>query len=167
MSTLISPNRGPNPTRPVGPSRAQGLPCGRIIERTTTVTREYVIETASRARSAPPSPRWTDDELLRHPFDSGQASTDSAGAAGSAGTAGPTDGSVRAPGGSVGAVDSTGAVVTLGTIDRLIIRLGAWLVGVGRRRAMHPGPSPEDIAARLDEAKDRDLRRFAGVPHSR
>ena len=145
MSTLTSPSRGPNPTRPVGPSRAQGLPCGRIIERTTTVTREYVIETASRARSAPPSPRWTDD---------------------SAGSTGATDDSVGTTEGSVGAVDPTGAVVTLGTIDRLIIRLGAWLVGVGRRRAMRPGPSPEGIAARLDEAKNRDLRLFAGVPHS-
>lgn len=118
MSTLIYPIRPQ--TFPRGP--------GRIVERTTTTTREIFLDDAraTMLRAGPASPRGP--EMAAQPQSS------------------PSDMRLRG-------------------LSRAMIRLGVWLIDAGRRHALRPAARADEIARRLEDAKDRDMRHFIGPPN--
>lgn len=50
-------------------------------------------------------------------------------------------------------------------IDRALVRLGVWLIGLGRARALRPSASADEIAGRVEAAKVHDMRHFIGLPN--
>lgn len=132
MSTLINPARPPTLQR--RPSR--------IVERTTTITREFFLDD--------PTP--------------------TAPAAGSASQYGPgaADQMLTAPAGLLTtppAMLTTPAEIRLHGLNRAMVRLGVWLIEAGRRHALRPSASADEIARRVDAAKAHDMRHFIGLPN--
>ncbi len=50
------------------------------------------------------------------------------------------------------------AVAEIRGLDRAVVRLGLWLVRLGRNRTARPGASAEDIAESLDATKSHNAR---------
>lgn len=118
MSTLISPLKPPPLHR--GP--------GRIVERTTTITREVFLDDPTPAQHMP----------VHHTSDQGPPP-------------------VRET------IDSAAARIR--GFDGALIRLGVWLIGLGRAHALRPASRADGIASRLEAAKSRDMKHFIGLPH--
>ncbi|MCI4012320.1 hypothetical protein [Brevibacterium sp. ZH18] len=117
---------------------------GRIVERTTTITREiYLDDPAPQHRERQPG----------SPLEAAEVeSSTSLLESGSNQTSSITDERVRG-------------------VDRAVVRLGVWLIELGRRRALRqatrshrPALRADEIARRLDEAKARDLKHVIGLP---
>ncbi|WP_193071237.1 MULTISPECIES: hypothetical protein [unclassified Brevibacterium] len=114
MSTLITPIRPPDFQR--GP--------GRIVERTTTITREIFLDDPTPAQVQTQSQSQVSDDPIHG-------------------------------------------------IDRALVRLGAWLINLGRRHALHPSAGTasataaraDEIARRVDDAKAHDMKHFIGFPY--
>lgn len=125
MSTLI------NPIRPQTFPRCPG----RIVERTTTTTREIFLDdptpTVPAAGSASPYGPGEPDDLLTAPSQM-----------------------LIAP-----------AEIRLHGLNRAMVRLGVWLIEAGRRHALRPSASADEIARRVDAAKAHDMRHFIGLPN--
>lgn len=125
MSTLINPARPPTFQR--GP--------GRIVERTTTITREIFLDaptpTVPAAGSASPHESGAAAELLSTP-----------------------PGMLRPP-----------AEIRLHGLNRAMVRLGVWLIEAGRTHALRPSASADEVAHRVDAAKAHDMRHFIGLPN--
>lgn len=126
MSTLITPTRSP----------AVRLAPGRIVERTTTITREIFLD-----NPAPPQTRSGAE--TRSGADT-QSGTD-----------------------TVDELQQTSSVADerIHGIDRALVRLGVWLIGLGRARALRPCASADEIAGRVEAAKSHDMRHFIGLPN--
>ena len=114
MTTLLAPTRPPG----AKPGRA------RIVERTTTITREIFLDD--------PTPAPTD-----HPAEGATEATHTTG----------------------------GFAERISGIDRAVVRLGIWLIELGRRRALRPAARSEEIVRRLEESKSRDMKHFIGLPN--
>lgn len=132
MSTAITPTRPPTFNR--GP--------GRIVERTTTITREIFLDD--------PIPAQSDAGPLARPGaePSGQ----------------PTPAPSRSD-------------THIRGVDRALVRIGVWLIELGRRHSLHStrsatsgraastAASADEIARRVDAAKAHDMRHFIGLPY--
>ena len=119
MSTMLSPIRPPSVHR--GP--------GRIVERTTTITREIFLDEPQPAPTTPSS-------LSRLRAEASPAAL-------SVGTS--TETPVRG-------------------LDRALVRLGVWLIEMGRRHSLRPTRSADEIARRVDAAKAHNMKHFIGLP---
>ncbi|WP_231442843.1 hypothetical protein [Brevibacterium zhoupengii] len=123
MSTLLTPIRPPTFQR--GP--------GRIVERTTTTTREIFLDdpipTPPGPRTPSPHSPRTADDLLTHPSELQRSE------------------------------------MQLRGLNRVMVRLGVWLIAAGRRHALRPAARADEIARRLDDAKAHNMRHFSGLPY--
>lgn len=118
MSTATAPIRPPT-----------GHPAqGRIVERTTTITREIFLNGPAPAAARPvPAPSHVPeatDELL-----------------------------------------TTVSEKRLRGVNRALVRLGVWLIEAGRRQALRPSATADEIARRVDAAQAHDMRHFIGLPN--
>lgn len=118
MSTAITPARPPTFQR--GP--------GRIVERTTTITREIFLDdpapTLLGAGSASPHRSEAAAEPLSPPSE-----------------------------------------MRLHGLNRVMVRIGVWLIEAGRRHALRPSADADEIARRVDAAKAHDMKHFIGLPY--
>src|SRR5699024_2704215 len=57
-------------------------------------------------------------------------------------------------------VEEDASAKTVEGLDRLCVRLGAWLIERAHRRALRPTAGAHEIARRAEAAKARDLRSF-------
>lgn len=139
MSTLTTPTRSPAVRRTPG----------RIVERTTTITREIFLDNPT------PLPTQSGTEM--------QSGTE---------TESGTD--TRSSTEACDELQRTSSVADerIRGIDRGLVRLGVWLIGLGRAHALRrfaradrPSASADEIAARVDAAKAHDMRHFIGLPH--
>lgn len=60
-------------------------------------------------------------------------------------------------------VEEDESAKTVEGLNRLYVRLGALLIELGHRRAVRPTAGADEIARRVEAAKARDLRIFAGL----
>ncbi|MDN6603368.1 hypothetical protein [Brevibacterium sp.] len=134
MSTAITSARPPTAAaKSAAPSAS-----GRIVERTTTITREIFLDDPIPAQSDTTPPARPDAEP------SGQA------------TPAPSRSDTHLRG-----------------VDRALVRIGVWLIELGRRHSLRstrsaasrPAASADEIARRVDAAKAHDLRHFISLPH--
>lgn len=124
MSTTLSPFRPPTSAAGTGFARRPG----RIVERTTTITREIFLDDPLPALTGP---------RTRH------------------GSGEPVDAETNA---------TATPARRLRGFDRTLVSLGVWFIELGRRRALHPPRSADEIASELDAAKAHDMRHFIGLP---
>ncbi|GAA3830158.1 hypothetical protein KACC15558_07410 [Brevibacterium ammoniilyticum] len=107
----------------------------RVVERTTTTIREIYVDDDS------PS----DAGFSAHPYPAAEA----------------VDKDLTSPhvGQAPDARDpGAEAVAEIRGLDRVVVRLGLWLVRLGRNRAVRPGASAEDIAERMEATKSHNAR---------
>ena len=134
MSSLIAATR---------PLTRRSSP-GRIVERTTTVTREIFLDDPA-VSTADRMPALAEARVLPHP--SAESSLE------------PLS-------------DSPSADTHIRGFDRALVRLGVWLIERGRRHTLRPtrgtasgtAASADEIARRVDAAKAHDMKHFIGLP---
>lgn len=60
-------------------------------------------------------------------------------------------------------VEEDESAKTVEGLNRLYVRLGAWLIELSHRRAVRPTAGADEIARRVEEAKARDLSILVGL----